>query len=175
VILFSVFAALAVLSVRLAEIMPAIKASQFGFLLAFGGVGMAIGATVLGQFGQHFPHARLSLFGSVGMAIALLGLSVFNTQLVPALTLIAALGFFGAMVGVPTQTAIQEETPEAMRGKVFGLQNNAINIALSLPLAVTGVAETFLGLRIVFLLLAGLVVSGGIVTWYIARMTHSDG
>jgi MFS family permease len=174
VILFSVFAALAVLSVRLAEVMPAIKSSQFGFLLAAGGVGMAIGATVIGQYGQRFSHSQLSLFGSLGMAASLLGLSIFTEDLVPALLLILGLGGFAAIVGVPMQTTIQEETPEDMRGKVFGLQNNAINIALSLPLALAGVAETFLGLRIVFLGLAGLVIAGGIITWYISRTGIDD-
>jgi MFS family permease len=169
VILFSVFAALAVLSVRLAEVIPEIKASQFGFLLAAGGVGMAIGATFVGQFGQKFPHARLGLYGSLGMAAALLGLSLFSARLIPALGLITMLGAFSAIVGVPMQTTIQEETPEDMRGKIFGLQNNAINIALSLPLALAGIAETFLGLRVVFLGLAALTVAGGALTWYISR------
>jgi MFS family permease len=170
VILFSVFAALAVLSVRLAEIMPEIKSSQFGFLLAAGGVGMAIGATFVGQFGQRFARAQLSFGGSMGMAASLLGLSLFPNHVFPAVFLIATLGLFAAVIGVPMQTAIQEETPEAMRGKVFGLQNNAINIALSLPLALAGVAETFLGLRIVFIGLAALVITGEVVTWYISRI-----
>ena len=58
------------------------------------------------------------------------------------------------------------KTPPEMRGKVFGLQNNVINIALSLPLALAGVAETFMGLKAVFLLLAVLVFLGGIFAWY---------
>ncbi|WP_431656116.1 MFS transporter [Pantanalinema rosaneae] len=169
VILFSVFAALAVLAVRLAEVIPEIKSSQFGFLLAAGGVGMAIGATFIGQYGQRFPHAQLSLYGSIGMAASLLGLALFAQQLVPALLLISSLGAFAALVGVPMQTTIQEETPEDMHGKVFGLQNNAINIALSLPLALAGVAETFLGLRAVFTGLALLVIAGGGITWYVSR------
>jgi MFS family permease len=168
VILFSVFAALAVLAVRLAEVMVEIKSSQFGFLMAAGGVGMAIGAALLGHYGHRIPHSRLSLVGSLGMATALFGLAFFCTQLVPALLLLALVGGFAAIVGVPMQTAIQEETPEAMRGKVFGLQNNAINIALSLPLALAGVAEAFLGLRIVFIGLAAIVVIGGVLNWYIA-------
>jgi predicted MFS family arabinose efflux permease len=67
------------------------------------------------------------------------------------------------------QTAIQTETLPEMRGKVFGLQNNVINIALSLPLALAGVAETFVGLKAVFLGLAAIVFSGGILTWYNSR------
>lgn len=166
IILFSVFAALTVLAVRMAEIIPNMKASQFGFLLAAGGVGIAAGATILGQFGQRFSYTQLSLYGCIGMAASLIGLSVFTTQLWLVLLLVALLGIFGALVGIPMQTAIQTETPPEMRGKVFGLQNNVINIALSLPLALAGVAETFLGLQVVFLGLAAIVFSGGILTWY---------
>lgn len=169
VILFSIFAALAVLAVRLAEIMPEIKSSQFGFLLAAGGVGMAIGAVLVGQFGQRFSRAQLSCYGSIGMAVALAAVSCFTQHLFPTLPLLVLLGACAAIAGVPMQTSIQEETPEEMRGKVFGLQNNAINIALSLPLALAGIAETIFGLQVVFLVLAALALAGGILTWSLSQ------
>jgi len=169
IILFSIVAALAVLAVRLAEIIPTLKTSQFGFLLAAGGVGMAVGAALVGQFGQRFSHFQLAWMGSVGMAASLVGLAAFAQQLGPALLLIGALGACAALIGVPMQTTIQEKTPEAMRGKVFGLQNNAVNIALSLPLALAGIAETVLGLQPVFLILSVLAIAGGGLTWYISR------
>jgi MFS family permease len=169
VILFSIFAALAVLAVRLAEVMPEIKSSQFGFLLAAGGVGMAIGAVIVGQFGQRFSRAQLSLYGSIGMAGSLAAISFFTHHLFPTLPLLVLLGACSAITGVPMQTAIQEETPEEMRGKVFGLQNNAINIALSLPLALAGIAETWFGLQAVFLALAVMATAGGVLTWSISR------
>ncbi|PSB22691.1 arabinose efflux permease [filamentous cyanobacterium CCP2] len=169
VILFSIFAALAVLAVRLAEVMPEIKSSQFGFLLAAGGVGMAIGAVGVGQFGQRLSRAQLSLYGSIGMAASLAAVSFFTQHLFPTLPLLVVLGACAAITGVPMQTAIQEETPEEMRGKVFGLQNNAINIALSLPLALAGVAEAFFGLQTVFIGLAFLALFGGILSWSISR------
>jgi MFS family permease len=169
VVLFSIFAALAVLAVRLAEIMPAIKSSQFGFLLAAGGIGMGIGATVLGYFGQRFSRAQLALYGSIGMSASLAAIPLFSWELVPTLLMLVALGGFAAIVGIPMQTAIQEETPEEMRGKVFGLQNNAVNIALSLPLALAGVAETLFGLQVVFIGLAVVAIAGGSLTWYISR------
>jgi MFS family permease len=168
VLLFSVFAALAVLAVRLAEVMPALKPSQFGFLLAAGGVGMAIGATFVGHFGQRFSRRRLSLYGSFGVAASLAGLAWTTEQLWFSMGLILLVGLFAALVGIPMQTTIQEKTPEEMRGKVFGLQNNFANIALSLPLALAGVAETFLGLPRVFVALALIVAAGGVMTWYIA-------
>jgi predicted MFS family arabinose efflux permease len=166
IILFSVFAALTVLAVRMAEVIENLKASQFGFLLAAGGVGIAIGATLLGQFCQRFSYTQLSLCGCVGMATSLLGLSIFTKELWVVVVLILMLGVFGALIGIPMQTAIQTETPASMRGKVFGLQNNVINIALSLPLGLAGVAESFVGLQTVFLALAAIVFSGGLFTWY---------
>jgi predicted MFS family arabinose efflux permease len=168
VILFSIFAALSVLAVPMAEEMPGMKAEQFGFLLAAGGVGMAIGAGVLGNIGQRFTHLQLSLTGSLGMAGALIGLSIFSKNLAMALVMTAAIGLFGSLVGVPMQTTIQSETPVDMRGKVFGLQNNAVNIALSLPLALAGIAETLLGLRPVLLALAALAILGWILTDYVS-------
>ncbi len=166
VILFSIFAALAVLAVRLAETLPGMKTSQFGFLLATGGVGMACGAAILGHWGQHISHNRLSLYGSMGMAGSLVGLSVFTHNLWMTLLMTTLLGGFGAMVGIPMQTTIQAETPEEMRGKVFGLQNNGINIALSLPLALAGFAETVVGLRAVFFGLAAIAIAGGVLNCY---------
>jgi MFS family permease len=174
IILFSVFAALTVLAVRMAEIIPNMKASQFGFLLASAGVGVAIGATILGQFGQRFSYRQLSFCGCLGMVGSLIGLSLFTTQLLPVLIFIALVGVFGALVGIPMQTAIQTETPAAMRGKVFGLQNNLINIALSLPLTLAGIAETFIGLKAVFFTLAAIVCIGGLFSWYNSHES-SDG
>ncbi|NEP58700.1 MAG: MFS transporter [Symploca sp. SIO2G7] len=169
VILFSVFAALAVITVRLAENLPRIKASQFGFLLAAGGIGMAVSAAILGHWGRTFSHSKLSLSGSVGMAGTLAAMALFIQNLWLTLVMTILLGSFAALVGIPMQTTIQEETPEEMRGKVFGLQNNAINIALSLPLALAGIAETMFGLQSVFLGLSVITVIGGRLNWYISH------
>ncbi|MGF1461130.1 MAG: MFS transporter, partial [Leptolyngbyaceae cyanobacterium] len=168
VLLFSVFAALAVLAVRLAELMPALDPDQFGFLLAAAGAGMAIGAAVIGQFGSQIARGWLGLLGSFGTAGALGGMALTTQQLGATLGLITLLGFFAALIGIPMQTTIQEKTPAAMRGKVFGLQNNVVNIALSLPLALASVAENWLGLPLVLAILAGVIASGGLLTWYSA-------
>ncbi len=168
VILFSIFAALSVLAVRLAEIIPGMRAEQFGLILAVGGVGLGIGAGILGNWGQKFSHSQLSIWGSLGMATCLVGLAASQHNLWLTLIITAVLGFFGSLIGVPMQTTIQAETPPEMRGKVFGLQNNAVNIALSLPLALAGITETLLGLQPVLIGLAFLSLLGGVLTRYIA-------
>lgn len=174
IILFCVFAALAVLAVRLAETLPNLESDQFGFILAAAGVGMAVGAAFLGNWGQALSRAQLGLWGSFGMASALAGLAFFTGDVTAAFIVTTLLGFFASLVGIPMQTTIQEETPENKRGKVFGLQNNAVNIALSLPLALASVAETIFGLETVLLSLAGIAIAGGLLTWYISQEKTSN-
>ncbi|MDJ0568544.1 MAG: MFS transporter [Pleurocapsa sp. MO_192.B19] len=172
VILFSIFAALAVLAVSMADQIPQIKAEQFGILLAAAGIGMGASAAILGSKGHGINRARLSLVGSMGVAASLVGLSFATQNLWLALIMTALLGAFAALVGVPMQTTIQSQTPVAVRGKVFGLQNNAINIALSLPLVLASEAEIRFGLPSVMLGLAAIAACGGILTWYM--MQKSD-
>jgi predicted MFS family arabinose efflux permease len=66
-------------------------------------------------------------------------------------------------VAIPAQTTIQEDTPEDQRGKVFGLQNNLINIALSLPLALAGAVVSRYGLLPVLWALASIAAAAVLV------------
>ena len=67
-------------------------------------------------------------------------------NLVFTLLLCGLLGVGAALLAIPAQTTIQEDTPENQRGRVFGLQNNLINIALSLPLVLAGTVVSRYGL-----------------------------
>ncbi|BBC23212.1 MFS transporter [Pseudanabaena sp. ABRG5-3] len=166
---FSIIAALTVLAVRLAEVMPEIKSEQFGFLLAVASLGMAIGAGFVAKLGDRCSRQTLALVGSIGMAIFLTMLGFFSDRFGLGLVAIAGTGIFAGLCVIPMQTVIQEETPEDVRGKVFGLQNNAVNIALSLPLSVAGIAESYFGLQQVIFALSAIALFTGILTWYIAR------
>lgn len=167
VILFSIFAALAVLAVSLADQIPQLAAEEFGILLAAAGVGMGFSAAILGSKGENTDPTLLGLIGSIGVAASLAGLSFATHDLRFALAMTTLLGVFAALIGVPMQTTIQSETPVSKRGKVFGLQNNAVNIALSLPLVLAAEAERRLGLSTVILGLSAIAMAGGILTWYI--------
>jgi len=169
IILFSIFAALVVLAVSLADKIPEIEADEFGFLLAATGVGMGASAAVIGNLGQRFSHTQLSFCGSMGIAVSLAGLSYATGNLWLSLMMSVFTGAFAALIGVPMQTTIQSETPPDMRGKVFGLQNNAVNIALSLPLVLAAEAEAHFGLESVILGLAAIALLGGVTTRYFSR------
>ena len=168
IVLFSVFAALVILAVSMADKIPQIEADQFGILLATTGLGMGVSAAIVGNLGQRFTNAQLSFVGSIGVALSLVGLSLATKNLWLALGMTTLMGAFAALIGIPMQTTIQSQTPPEMRGKVFGLQNNAVNIALSLPLVLAAEAEARFGLETVILSLAAIVLIGGIFTWYLA-------
>ena len=167
--LYCVFAALAVLAVQLAEELPGLRASQFGVLLAAAGVGLGLGALVISHWGSRFPRRQVSVLGALGMAVLLILLAESVHSLWGSLGWISGVGFCGACVGIPMQTLIQEETPPALRGKVFGLVNNLTNVALSLPLVLAGVAETILGLQPVLWILGLVIATIGLASYWMGQ------
>lgn len=170
--LYCVFAALMVLSIRLAAEFG-LKEKQFGFFLAAAGVGMVLGAAILGNWGERLHGKPLPLIGFLMMALVL-GLFTFIDHLGLALGLCAILGIGASLIGVPMQTLIQQQTPPTMLGKVFGFQNHAVNIALSLPLAITGPITDALGLRIVLVGMSIVVAAVGVWAWQNTRRVLQD-
>ena len=158
VLLYSLLAALYVLALQLAGLIQSLGPSGFGTLLAMSGLGMAVGAVVIAQLGHHFNRRRLTAAGLGTITFSLVLLSQFKGSLSSTLTLCGVLGVGAALVAIPAQTTIQEETPETQRGRVFGLQNNLINIALSLPLVLAGTLVSSVGLSPVLWLLALLAM-----------------
>lgn len=180
-ILYSVFAVLQVLAISLAG-QIGLKETQFGFVLAAAGVGMVFGAALLGHLSDRLRHQPLPLIG-FSMMGSVLGMFAFTKHLWLGLLLSGLFGLGASLINGPMQALIQEKTPESMRGKVFGFQNNAINIALSLPLAITGpladgvsrlVGSDDLGLRLVLLSLGALVIALGSAAWRNTRDVLQD-
>ena len=161
-VLYSLLAALNILSIRLTKKLG-LQDEQFGFLLAATGVGFAIGTWGLGRYGQRFARNSLAVTGSLVIALAL-GLIAFVSNLWGVLALCVLMGSAAALVMAPMQTAIQEETPEDLRGKVFGLQNNVVNIASTVPLALAGIAVDLFGLRPVILGLAAVSLGAAFIS-----------
>ncbi|QIR39546.1 MFS transporter [Tolypothrix sp. PCC 7910] len=172
VTLYCVFAALTVLTIRLAADFG-LKEKQFGFFLAAAGVGMVLGAGILGHWGVKLHGKPLPLIGFLLMALVL-GVFTFTHNLLLALILCALLGVGASLIGVPMQTLIQQQAPPTMHGKVFGFQNHAVNIALSLPLAITGPLTDMLGLRVVLVAMSVIVAAVGVWAWKNTRRVLQD-
>ncbi len=175
VIFYGVFAAMLKLSINLSGNITGNR-EDFGFFLAAAGVGMAIGALILGHFGDRLADRPLPLVGFIGMAL-MLAMLALTKSLWLALGIAMVLGFNGSLVAVPMLTVIQKYTPENMRGKVFGLLNNAENIAVSLPLAIAAVTldasiswlGAVQGLQLVMITCSAIVLGLGLWSWSITR------
>jgi hypothetical protein len=114
------------------------------------GVGLIMGIFVLNLYGRHFSRRRGTEGGLIGLGLALLALSVaqplinrlsFGPQisLLSVVTVISfAAGIAYAFVAVPAQTQLQEELPENIRGRVFGVLNMLVSIASFLPIIIVG-------------------------------------
>lgn len=171
-ILYCVFAALSVLAIGLAAEIG-LKPTQFGFLLAAAGVGLILGAAILGQWGERLHNQPLPLVGFISMGLVLMVFSFVN-YLWLGLLLSFLLGVGAAFVGVPMQTLIQVQTPPDMRGKVFGVQNNVVNIALSLPLAIAGLLADAVGLQQVLIGMGITVIVLGLWAWRNTQQVLQD-
>jgi predicted MFS family arabinose efflux permease len=165
--MYAVFAAITVLAIELTQFVG-LRTEQFGFLIAAAGIGMIVGAGLLNALSQQLERKPLPLMGFLGVAFVLLVFSMVK-NLALALVLSALLGLGSVLIVVPMQTLIQQQTPESMRGKVFGFQNNVINIAITLPLVLTEVFTKRYGLTPVLVVMSLLVAATGVWTWRINR------
>ncbi|WP_310426864.1 MFS transporter [Chamaesiphon sp. VAR_48_metabat_135_sub] len=171
-VLFSTIAALPILSIKLtAEV--GLKPEQFGFLVAAMGIGLVFGSGILGHWGSRIQQKSLPLIGFIGMSIVL-AIFTFVNNLWVGLFCAGILGLGASLIAVPMQTLIQEKTPESMRGKVFGFQNNAVNIALSVPLVITGPLTDRFGLQPILWGMSIIVTIAGIWTWNSTRHVLED-
>lgn len=171
-ILYSTFAALTVLAIPLSTEIG-LKETQFGFLLAAAGVGLLLGAGMIGHWGDRWQNKPLPLIGFISIAFVL-GVFSFTNRLDLGLFLSALVGLGAALIAVPMQTLIHQKTPESMRGKVFGFQNNAVNIALSAPLAIAGPLTDRFGLQNVLFAMSIVVAGSGIWAWNSTRKALED-
>ncbi|MEA5579562.1 MFS transporter [Anabaena sp. UHCC 0451] len=172
VALYCVFAALLELAIRLAAKLN-LEQTDFSFFVAAAGVGMVLGAGILGHFGHKLHRKPLPLIGFMFMAVALIMFIIINNLLL-VLGLCVFLGLGAALINVPMQTLIQQYTPPAMHGKVFGFQNHAVNIALSVPLLITTKLVNAFGLSIVLCGMSISVAAIGLWTWQNTRSVLRD-
>ena len=143
-----------------------IKAEQFSILFVIPAVlGMAVGAALIGNFLHTKPKSVITKFGLVIMGITLIlfpyGSKVASRDFIHDLNnflphtldvtiihimvvLAFVLGFAFALVFVPSNTIIQEETTDEFRGKIYGALNTLSGAVSIIPvLAVGSLSDMF--------------------------------
>ncbi len=171
-VLFSTIAALLGLSIALTDEVG-LKPEQFGTLVAPLGIGLVLGAGILGHWGSRIQQKALPLIGFISMG-AILIVFTFVHDLLLGIVCAGILGLGASLIAVPMQTLIQEKTPESMRGKVFGFQNNAVNIAVAVPLIIVAPLADRFGLPPVLWGMSGIVTVAGILAWDSTRHVLDD-
>ncbi len=161
-----------------------IKATDASYVLIIPlGLGIVIGGIILSRFGNHLIKRRL-----VSRAILFVGLLFFLVGIAPVispairyfrhprplpffyqppLSKVLAVGSFLlgiAMVSilVPSQTVLQENTPEKDRGKVFSILGVAMSALSLIPILLSGLLADIFGTTPIFIGLGGIIVLVGI-------------
>ena len=156
------------------------------------GVGIVLGVFLLGRAEEFFPRRRLieggllalgvllvilSIAGPltrflqrVGSTAAILDLSALVSML--ALVVIIALlaGVAYTFVLIPSQTQLQEELPEEVRGRVFGVLGTLLSVASFVPIIVTGPIADVIGTQVVIFAVGVLVFVAGALSVTRRRM-----
>jgi MFS family permease len=134
------------------------------------GLGVVGGVIGLRRFGGDVPRRRtgeagLIAFGLLAMAIAAIG-PLGETLPLPAIPLAVVLAFGAgaayATTTVSAQTALFENMPAGVRGRVFGVLASIVSATSLAPILVAGpLADVTSGPAVVVLAAASVVVAGG--------------
>lgn len=149
------------------------------------GLGMVLGGLIISKVGYKLPKRIL-----VGSAITIAGLLLFSVGVAPLISpvvkyfprqhplpffyqppLAAILVVGSFLVGmmmvsimVPSQTVVQENTPEQDRGKVFAVLGTVMAAFSLLPVLFAGVMSDLFGTMPIFIALGGSIVLVGLFT-----------
>ena len=148
------------------------------------GAGIVMGILLLNAYGRYLPRRRVIEGGLVGLSLALVVLSIAGPLsrfleasarqqtvaelggLVSLLSIVVILAFLAggayAFVAIPAQTQLQEELPEEVRGRVFGVLNMLVSISSFLPIVIVGPVADIVGTPVVLLGAAVVVGVAGV-------------
>ncbi len=154
---------LAVIGPGFAKQVLRISVDQFPLLFVTpAALGMVIGGVVIANFLQKITHATIANVGVFvsGIGILLLPLLAYTQSSVFSATSLATfsglhvvilaafiLGFANALVFVPSNTIVQEETSDNVRGKVYGALNALVGAFSLLPVILVGGLADVFGVR----------------------------
>jgi MFS family permease len=181
----SLIGVLGVLGPAFAKNVLGLSSDDFWVIVLPLGVGLVGGIGVLHFFGRLVARKRLIELGLTILAVSLLilggaqrvglpsdgPLTLLNVVVVVAFTA----GVSYAFVAVPAQTALQEELPADVRGRVFGVLNTLVSLASFVPIIVVGSIADFVGVTAVIMLCAIVVATTAIASFFLAPAMPSGG
>jgi MFS family permease len=151
----------ALVSVYVRDILHA-QSQVFGALVALVGLGTIIGALLIAKFAQKWPRAALVSLGIIGCGVGIFLLAVAATAPI-ALASSLALGFAVSAVMIPSQTLVQEETPQAILGRVSSTGISLMMVFQIIGVSISGKIANWIGVRNLYDLIAVFLVVMGVV------------
>ena len=155
-------------------------------------MGIVTGILLLNNYGKYFPRRRLMEGGLVALGVLLTALSAAGaisrflqraerispvdlSGLVSLLAVVVGIAFLAgiayALVAIPAQVGLQEELPEDVRGRVFGVLNMLVSVASFLPIIIVGAISEVVPTTAV-LVVVGLMVTGIGVVSVVSHRPH---
>jgi MFS family permease len=116
-------------------------ATGLGLLGAAWGLGMFLGAVIASPADRRFGHGPLLTMSVFGVGLAVFG-AAFMGSLAPVLLLWVIAGVANTLGTVAYETLLQEETPDAVRGRVFAAVEASLQAGLLLGVAGAALSET---------------------------------
>jgi MFS family permease len=164
-----------------------LPASSMAVIFAPTGIGLVIGSVFMPRITRRIGKSRAIFFGSISLAITIIllpllsyltdtlvshGINFHPVQFAIAPFIMFAAGVEIDFINVPAQTAIQEQTPEWIKGRVLALQLVLYN-TFSIPviLGIGGIADT-LGIDKVIFVVAFIIIGFGFWGKYYERKPH---
>ena len=151
------------------------------------GAGLVVGILLLNLYGKYFTRRRLIEGGMLVLSISLAILALAqrieflseNEGAISLLTVVITVAFIPgityAVVAVPAPTALQEELPSDVRGRVFGVLNTLVSLASFLPIIIVGPVADLIGTSAVILISAGVILATCLGSYFLAHPTTGKG
>jgi MFS family permease len=159
-------------------------------LIAPAGIGLGIGAFLMGSKGKKLEHKLVSAVGFVivGIVFILMPLSgkvssygfvhnlnsflphIIHIDILHIIVVIAfILGFGMSLVFIPSNSTLQIETGEAMRGRMYGLLSSLIGAVSFLPVILAGGLADLLGVGVVITGVGAIMIVIGAYYLFIVK------
>lgn len=172
-----------------------LSAKDFVVIVLPLGIGVVTGILLLNSYGKVLSRRRTIESGLILLGIFLAILSAAGpvtrflqhvtsvspidvSSLVTLLSVVIVLAFLAgiayACVAIPAQTQLQEDLPEEVRGRVFGVLNMLISTASFLPIIIVGQIADLLSTTAVVFVVALAISASGILSAVGRRTPGSD-
>ena len=169
----SLIGVLGVLGPAFAQQTLGLAAEDFAVVVLPLGFGIVTGILLLNSYGRLFPRRRgilLAALSAAGPISRLLqradqpgGLDLSGVTSLLAVVVVIAFfaGIAYGLVAIPSQTQLQEDLPEDVRGRVFGVLGMLVSIASFLPIIVVGRISELVGTTaVIFVMAIGVMITG---------------